>query len=95
MQPSTGRPIVLVAMGGHAFMQRGERGTIEDHERNAEQIAKILMSLVERDYHLVVTHEKEVVGIISSFDLLKLVEDKRFVAKAGPTPSKRKSSRKS
>jgi len=28
-------PIVLVAMGGHAFMQKGEKGTIEDHERNA------------------------------------------------------------
>lgn len=32
-------------------------------------------------HHLVVTHEKEVVGVISSFDLLKLVEGKRFVGK--------------
>jgi carbamate kinase len=56
MQSSTGRPLVLVAMGGHAFMQRGEKGTIEDHERNAEKIAEILMSLVERDYNLVTTH---------------------------------------
>ena len=50
------RPIVLVAMGGHAFMQKGEAGTIEEHERNAETIAALLMSLVERDYHLVITH---------------------------------------
>lgn len=49
-------PIVLVAMGGHAFMQPGEAGTIEDHERNAERIAALLMSLVERDYHLCITH---------------------------------------
>jgi carbamate kinase len=49
-------PIVLVAMGGHAFMQAGEKGTIEEHERNAEQIAALLMHLVERDYYLVVTH---------------------------------------
>jgi carbamate kinase len=42
-------PIVLVAMGGHAFMQPGEKGTIEDHERNAARIASLLMSLVERD----------------------------------------------
>src|SRR5512137_2709713 len=49
-------PIVLVAMGGHAFMQPGERGTIDDHERNAERIASLLMTLVEREYHLLVTH---------------------------------------
>jgi carbamate kinase len=44
-------PIVLVAMGGHAFMQPGERGTIDDHERNAVQIATLLMTLVERNYY--------------------------------------------
>jgi len=38
-------------------------------------------------HHMVVTHEKKVVGILSSFDLLKLVEDHRFVMKAAPTPS--------
>ena len=40
-------------------------------------------------HHVVVTHEKQVVGIISSFDLLKLVEGRRFVAKNAPTASKR------
>jgi carbamate kinase len=49
-------PIVLVAMGGHAFMQKGEKGTIEEHERNAEVIAALLMTLVERGYHLVISH---------------------------------------
>lgn len=49
-------PIVLVAMGGHAFMKKGEKGTIEDHERSAQRIAGLLMTLVERNYHLVVTH---------------------------------------
>jgi len=34
-----------------------------------------------RIHHVVVTHEQQVVGIISSFDLLKLVEGKRFVVK--------------
>ena len=43
-------------MGGHAFMQKNETGTIEDHERNAEQIAKLLVTLVERGYQLVITH---------------------------------------
>ncbi len=39
-------------------------------------------------HHLVVTHEQEVVGILSSFDLLQLVEDHRFVMKVAPTPKK-------
>jgi carbamate kinase len=56
MPEQQGKPIVLVAMGGHAFMQKGERGTIEEHERNAEVIASLLMSLVDKDYHLVITH---------------------------------------
>jgi carbamate kinase len=51
-----GRPIAIVAMGGHAFMQPGERGTIEQHEKNAAAIAGHLMTLVERDYNLVITH---------------------------------------
>jgi CBS domain-containing protein len=42
--------------------------------------------------HLVVTHEKKVVGMLSSFDLLKLVEEHRWVPKNASEPkSKRKS----
>ena len=41
-------------------------------------------------HHVIVTHEKEVVGIISSFDLLKLLDDHKFVMKNPPTPSKKK-----
>ncbi len=40
-------------------------------------------------HHVVVTHEKQVVGLISSFDLLKLVDGKRFVMSNAPTPSKK------
>ena len=56
MTETSAHPIVLVAMGGHAFMQRGEKGDIHDHERNAEEICGSLMTLVERNYNLVVTH---------------------------------------
>ena len=51
---------------------------------------------VMRNHHIhrvVVTHEKKVVGILSAFDLLKLVEDHRFVARNAPTPSKRREKR--
>jgi signal-transduction protein with cAMP-binding, CBS, and nucleotidyltransferase domain len=40
-------------------------------------------------HHLVVTHENEIVGVLSSFDLLQLVEDHRFAIKNPPTSSKR------
>ncbi|MBX7083383.1 MAG: carbamate kinase [Nannocystaceae bacterium] len=49
-------PVAVVAMGGHAFIQSGERGTYEDHERNARQICKELIVLVERGYRIVITH---------------------------------------
>ena len=45
-------------------------------------------------HRVVVTHEKRVVGMLSAFDLLKLVEDHRFVAKNAPTRSKRKGSKR-
>jgi CBS domain-containing protein len=41
-------------------------------------------------HHVVVTEGKKVVGILSTFDLLKLVEDHRFTAKGAPTPSKKR-----
>ena len=45
-------------------------------------------------HHVVVTHEKQVVGMISSFDLLQLVEDHRFTVKGAPSKPKRKPSDK-
>lgn len=44
-------------------------------------------------HHLLVTDEHKLVGIISSFDLLKLVENHRFVMKNPPTKSKKASKR--
>ena len=41
-------------------------------------------------HHIVVTHEKQVVGIISSLDLLKLLQDRRFAAKNAPPHQKKK-----
>ncbi len=49
-------PTAVVAMGGHAFMQAGERGTHEEHVRNAEHVCAALMALVERGYRLAITH---------------------------------------
>jgi CBS domain-containing protein len=45
-------------------------------------------------HHLVVTHEGRVVGVLSAYDLLSLVEDHRFVRKNSATPSTRRKSRR-
>lgn len=54
--PRAANPTVVVALGGHAFMQRGESGDHEDHRRNAARICERLMTLVDRGYQLVITH---------------------------------------
>lgn len=43
-------------------------------------------------HHVVVTEGQAVVGILTSYDLLELVEGHRFIAKNGPTPPKRRPS---
>ena len=48
-----------------------------------------------RIHRVLVTHEQRVVGVLSSFDLLKLVEGRRYVDRNAPTESKRRGSRKS
>ena len=42
-------------------------------------------------HRVVVTHEQRVVGVLSSFDLLELVEGHRFVAKNPPSELNRRS----
>jgi len=52
---------------------------------------------VMRNHHIhrvVVTHEQQVIGILSTFDLLKLVEDHRYQAKPAPTESTRHGSKR-
>ena len=41
-------------------------------------------------HHVVVTENREVVGIVSAYDLLRLVEDHRYVAKNAPTPKNKR-----
>lgn len=47
-----------------------------------------------RIHRVVVTDEQRVVGVLSAFDLLQLVEGHRFVMKNPPTESKRKGTRR-
>ncbi len=43
-------------------------------------------------HRVVVTHEQKVAGVVSAFDLLALVEGRRFVAKNPPSKGRRKKS---
>ena len=58
---------------------------------DVHQAARLMRN--HRIHHVVVTHEQKVVGILSSFDLLALVEDHRFVMKAAPQKSNRQPKR--
>ena len=49
-------PIVVVALGGHAFMASGEDACVEIYEQRAAQICDHLMTLVGRNYNMVITH---------------------------------------
>lgn len=44
-------------------------------------------------HHIVVVDDHRVVGIVSAYDLLALVEEHRYQAKAAPTPSKKQPKR--
>ena len=44
-------------------------------------------------HRVVVTHEQKVVGVVSAFDLLELVENHRWTPKNPPSESRRKSKR--
>lgn len=46
-----------------------------------------------RLHHVVVVDHHQVVGMVSAFDLLALVEEHRYTAKNAPTPSNRASKR--
>jgi len=47
---------LLVALGGNALLQRGEKGSFEEASRNAVVTCKQLMKLIDQGHELVVTH---------------------------------------
>lgn len=62
-------------------MLSGKVWTIPQYN-GPHQAARLMRK--HRVNHVVVTHDKKIVGILSSFDLLQLVEDHRYVAKNAP-----------
>ena len=50
------KKLAVVAFGGNALLQAGQKGTIDDQEENAYQACANLIKLIKRDYNLVITH---------------------------------------
>lgn len=94
---SEGRPVgivsatdVLAAKNGGSpvrTIMTGKVYTVPQYEE-VSVAARVMRN--HEIHRVVVTHEQKVVGILSAFDLLQLVEGHRFVAKNAPTPSSRK-----
>jgi len=55
--------------------------TVSGYE-NVSVAARMMRN--RRIHHVVVTHEQEIVGVLSAFDLLRLVEEHRWVPKNKP-----------
>ncbi|MCF8053005.1 MAG: carbamate kinase [Desulfobacterales bacterium] len=54
-QSEKGKPILLVALGGNALIQKGQRGTIEEQFDNLHLPMRQIAALAER-YRLIITH---------------------------------------
>ncbi|KAB2907680.1 MAG: carbamate kinase [Ignavibacteriales bacterium] len=48
--------LAVVALGGNALLKGNQEGTIVEQENNAMETCKTLVSLIERDYRIVITH---------------------------------------
>jgi len=48
--------LAVVAFGGNALLQAGQKGTIEEQETNAWNASKNLLNLIKGDYNIVITH---------------------------------------
>ena len=48
--------LLVVALGGNAFVRKGERGTYEDYLRNSAVAAKAVVDLYAEGHRVVVTH---------------------------------------
>lgn len=92
---SDGEPVGIVTSTD--FISKHKEGTpvsavMNDHVWQVPQYNEVAVAakiMKKRHiHHLVVTHEKQVVGIVSSFDLLGIIGDARWVRKDRGTKPK-------
>jgi carbamate kinase len=50
------KKLAVVAFGGNALLQAGQKGTIDDQEKNAFEASHNLLNLLNNSYNIVITH---------------------------------------
>ena len=50
------KKLAVVAFGGNALLKAGQKGTIDEQEANVYETCEKLVSLIERDYDIVIGH---------------------------------------
>lgn len=50
------KKLAVVAFGGNALLQAGQKGTIEEQEKNAYEAGQNLLNLLKIDFNVVITH---------------------------------------
>jgi len=50
------RNLIVIALGGNALLQRGQKGTFQEQYENTKITAKKIADLIERGYKVVITH---------------------------------------
>lgn len=50
------KKLTVVALGGNALLRPGEKGTIDEQERNVYETCEHLLELIKRDHDIVITH---------------------------------------
>jgi len=48
--------LIVIALGGNALLQRGQKGTVEEQYNNVKKTASKIAQLIERGYKVVLTH---------------------------------------
>ena len=55
-QFGSGRPLIVVAMGGNALMQAHDDGSLQQQAKRAEAAAKVLYGIAKRGYRILLVH---------------------------------------
>jgi len=48
--------LIVIALGGNALLQRGQKGTVEEQYGNVKKTASKIADLIQRGYKVVITH---------------------------------------
>jgi len=55
-QYGSGRPLVVVAIGGNALMHPGDDGSLATQYKRAEQVARVIQGIARRGYRILLVH---------------------------------------